>query len=60
MRYYARGEQLGSEDSQSGFRGGRHFELMSVGLPPFDTEPYSENALRAAWAPAVPARTAYP
>ena len=47
--YNAQGAQLGREDSSAEDAGGRLFELMSVGLPPFDTRPYSENAMRAAW-----------
>jgi len=46
--YNAAGGQLGREDSLNEDNGGRLFELMSVGLPPFDTRPYSENAFRHA------------
>ncbi len=56
--YTARGEQLGREDSQRVDVGGRFFELMSVGLPPFHTAPYSENVFRAQW-PCGP-RNQYP
>lgn len=55
--YTVKGRQLGVEDSSEEYRGGRHFELMSVGLPPFNTRPYSENKFRQAlpW----PDRTEY-
>jgi hypothetical protein len=56
--YNAQGAQLGREDSSAEDVGGRLFELMSVGLPPFDTRPYSENAMRAAWPCAL--RPGYP
>ncbi|MEO8688021.1 MAG: M91 family zinc metallopeptidase [Solirubrobacteraceae bacterium] len=58
--YSAQGQQLGREDSSAEANGGRLFELMAVGLPPFDARPYSENALRAGWAPQVAARPSYP
>jgi len=45
--YNAAGSQLGREDSASENNGGRLFELMSTGLPPFDAEPYSENKFRS-------------
>jgi hypothetical protein len=57
--YNAGGLQLGREDSSEESAGGRLFELMSVGLRPFHTERYSENALRRAWIPAVPPRPSY-
>lgn len=56
--YNAQGTQLGREDSVQESNGGRLFELMSVGLPPFDQRPYSENKFRAALG--VPARAKYP
>ena len=56
--YNAQGAQLGREDSSAETAGGRLFELMAVGLPPFNTRTYSENALRAAWPHAL--RPAYP
>jgi hypothetical protein len=46
--YNAAGGQLGREDSVSEANGGRLFELMAVGLPPFDTRPFSENQFRRA------------
>jgi len=46
--YNAAGGQLGREDSVDEANGGRLFELMAVGLPPFDTRPYSENQFRRA------------
>ncbi len=57
--YNAGGNQLGREDSAMVTNGGRLFELMSVGLPPFDTAPFSENKLRAEW-PGCPQATVYP
>jgi len=56
--YNAAGGQLGREDSLNEDNGGRLFELMSVGLPPFETRPYSENAFRQALG--VQDRTQYP
>lgn len=56
--YSVQGRQLGVEDSSSEFAGGRHFELMSVGLPPFDARPFSENAYRRQLG-GVPDRAAY-
>lgn len=56
--YFAKGKNLGREDSSIETQGGRHFELMSVGLPPFQNKKYSENKMRAAWP--YPARTQYP
>ena len=47
--YSARGEQLGTTDSSSPLNGGRFFEIMSVGMSPYDTAPYSENRLRQLW-----------
>jgi hypothetical protein len=52
------GRQLGTEDSSSEYAQGRHFELMSVGLPPFDNRPFSENKYRTAVA--CPTRASYP
>jgi hypothetical protein len=46
--YNAAGGQLGREDSINEANGGRLFELMAVGLQPFQTRPYSENQFRAA------------
>ncbi|QOJ15522.1 MAG: hypothetical protein HRU75_13110 [Planctomycetia bacterium] len=56
--YNANGTQLGREDSVQEENGGRLFELMSVGLPPFDQRPYSENKFRAALG--VGPRSKYP
>jgi hypothetical protein len=55
--YNAQGRQLGREDSTSEFRGGRLFEIMAVGLQPYHTARYSENAARGAFG--VGPRTAY-
>lgn len=46
--YNASGGQLGREDSIDEGNGGRLFELMAVGLPPFEDRPYSENRFRSA------------
>jgi hypothetical protein len=43
--YNAQGAQLSTENSESEAVG-RYFELMAVGLPPFQNEPYSENRAR--------------
>jgi hypothetical protein len=56
--YYARGTQMGTEDSSSELSGGRLFELMAVGMAPFTAGPYSENRMRAA--SGVGPRTQYP
>jgi Effector protein len=56
--YNAMGGQLGREDSLNEGNGGRLFELMSVGLPPFDTRPYGENQFRNVLGVAL--RTQYP
>jgi hypothetical protein len=56
--YNASGSQLGCEESTDVKNGGRHFELMAVGLPPYDDEPYSENKFRTAWGCAL--RLKYP
>lgn len=56
--YNAIGGQLGREDSVQESNGGRLFELMSSGLPPFNTATFGENQMRAAWPFA--ARNAYP
>ena len=58
--YNAGGNQLGREDSSIETAGGRLFELMAVGLPPFDTRPFSENMFRAAWPGGCSPRRAYP
>ncbi len=58
--YNAKGDQLGREDSSVETAGGRLFELMSVGLPPFDNAPYSENAFRAEWPGGCAPRAQYP
>lgn len=58
--YNAGGNQLGREDSASEDNGGRLFELMSVGLPPFDTRPFSENQFRAEWPAGCAPRRQYP
>lgn len=55
--YYAKGKQLGLEDSSSDLNGGRHFELMAMGLAPFANKRYSENKMRTLWG--VPLRTQY-
>jgi hypothetical protein len=46
--YYARGTQMGTEDSSSELSGGRLFELMAVGMAPFGARAHSENRMRAA------------
>ncbi len=56
--YNALGRQLGREDSLDEGNGGRLFELMSVGLGPFATRPFSENAFRTALG--IPLRLSYP
>lgn len=56
--YSAAGKQLGREDSLAETNGGRLFELMAVGLAPFNTRPYSENQFRTALGWAL--RTQYP
>ena len=56
--YNAAGGQLGREDSIQETNGGRLFELMAVGLAPFDTRPVSENQFRAGIAVAL--RPQYP
>ena len=33
---------------------------MAVGLPPYDTRPYSENVARVNWNPAFARRQPYP
>jgi len=58
--YNAGGNQLGREDSADESNGGRLFELMSVGLPPFDTRPFSENKFRAEWPAGCAPRQRYP
>lgn len=45
--YNAAGGQLGREDSVQEANGGRLFELMAVGLSPFNARPLSENQFRA-------------
>lgn len=57
--YNAAGKQLGREDSADERNGGRLFELMAVGLAPFDRRPFSENQLRKQW-PGCPLRAQYP
>ncbi|GAB5536323.1 MAG: hypothetical protein Rubg2KO_25720 [Rubricoccaceae bacterium] len=57
--YNAGGNQLGREDSAAEGNGGRLFELMAVGLPPFDDRQFSENKLREAW-PGCSLRGSYP
>jgi hypothetical protein len=57
--YYARGTQLGTEDSSSELNGGRLFELMAVGMQPFNGRPYSENRMRATFNGVGP-RVSYP
>lgn len=44
--YFAKGTNLGIEDSNSDKDGGRYFELMAMGLPPFDNKRFSENKIR--------------
>jgi len=56
--YNVTGSQLGREDSLSEDNGGRLFELMAVGLAPFDTRPFSENQFREALGVAL--RPTYP
>lgn len=58
--YNALGRQLGREDSLNENNGGRLFELMSVGLGPFATAPFSENAFRAVFPGAHGLRLHYP
>jgi hypothetical protein len=55
--YSAKGKQLGLEDSSSDLNGGRHFELMAMGLTPYHNKKYSENKLRSVWV--CPPRTQY-
>ena len=54
--YNAAGSQL-SEECSTNEDIGRYFELMAVGLPPFDGRPYHENAMRQWFA--NPARAQY-
>lgn len=56
--YNAGGAQLGREDSIAENNGGRLFELMAVGLSPFDQRTLSENQFRDALG--VAKRMAYP
>src|SRR5262249_38421158 len=56
--YNAMGGQPGAEESTDEGRGGRLFELIAVGMPPFDNYTFSENRFRAALG--VPARPYYP
>lgn len=58
--YNACGDQLGREDSSLESAGGRLFELMSVGLVPFDTRQFSENKFRAEWPGGCALRAKYP
>lgn len=58
--YNGLGRQLGREDSLNEGNGGRLFELMAVGLGPFATEPFSENAFRAVFPGPHGPRTHYP
>lgn len=58
--YNAGGNQLGREDSSNETAGGRLFELMAVGLPPFDGRPFSENRFRAEWPAGCAPRQRYP
>ena len=51
---YLRGEDSSAE---GGDAAGRLFELMSVGLPPFDTRPFSAPATREQGAPLGGERT---
>jgi hypothetical protein len=46
--YNGKGAQLGREDSLDENNGGRLFELMAVGMPPFDSRRFSENKFRTA------------
>src|SRR5262245_8381610 len=39
--------------------GVRHYELQAIGLPPYERKRFTENRLRAEWAPPQPARTSY-
>jgi hypothetical protein len=55
--YTATGSQLSVEESASETNG-RFFEIMSVGLSPFNHARFSENALRAQW-PGCEQRTSY-
>ena len=56
--YHVRGIQLGHEASEAVANGGRLYELMAVGMPPFRNRPYSENKMRALIP--RPDRTQYP
>ncbi len=48
--YNATGRQLGGEESLGGEQmGARLFELMAMGLPPFEDRQFHENRLRDAW-----------
>lgn len=56
--YFAKGKQLGLCDSSSDANGGRHFELMAVGMAPFADRRFSENKMRELYG--CPPRTQYP
>jgi hypothetical protein len=56
--YFSKGKNLGLCDSSNVAAGGRHFELMAVGMAPFDQRRFSENKMRALCG--VPLRTVYP
>ena len=56
--YNALGAQLGREDSMNEANGGRLFELMAVGLAPFQARQFSENQMRTVLGVAL--RPTYP
>jgi hypothetical protein len=56
--YNATGTQLGREDGSREENGGRLFELMAAGLPPFQNRQFGENQMRSSWPCAL--RTQYP
>jgi hypothetical protein len=56
--YFAKGKNLGLCDSSNVAHGGRYFELMAVGMPPFQGRRFSENQMRALCS--CPPRTQYP
>jgi uncharacterized Zn-binding protein involved in type VI secretion len=52
-------DHVADATSATGYEMAKEEEVRTVGIPPYDKEPYSENTLRSEWTPPQPARPNY-
>jgi hypothetical protein len=52
-------DHVADASSATGYEMAKEEEVRTVGISPYDKEPYSENTLRSEWTPPQPARPNY-